>query len=95
MINNEDDLIVTEKGNLKWNRTYKGLKNFIMTHQISAENSSRQTSSGGDCKKCEDTGLTIRWYPSKGSLTFGGDMSKEVKDKLLLLAQNKEETRAK
>ncbi len=49
----------------------------------------------GDCRKCEDSGLTIRWYPSKGSQTFGGDKSKEVKNKLLLLAQNKEEARTK
>ncbi|CAB3976566.1 Furin [Paramuricea clavata] len=91
-INNEDGLIVTDKGNLKWNGSYMGLKNFIMMQQISAEH---WTSSGGDCKKCEDSGLIIRWYSSKGSLTFGGEKSKEVKNKLLLLAQNKEEVRTK
>ncbi len=41
---NEDGLIVTEKGNLKWNGSYMGLKNFIMMQQISAEH---WTSSGG------------------------------------------------
>ncbi|CAB4001610.1 Transposon Ty3-G Gag-Pol poly [Paramuricea clavata] len=91
-INNEDGLTVTDKGNLKWNGSYMGLKNFIMMQQISAEH---WTSSGGDCKKCEDSGLIIRWYSSKGSLTFGGEKSKEVKNKLLLLAQNKEEVRTK
>ena len=91
-INNEDGLIVTDKGNLKWNGSYMGLKNFIMMQQISAEH---WTSSGGDCKKCEDSGLIIRWYSSKGSLTFGGEKSKEIKNKLLLLAQNKDEVRTK
>ena len=37
-IDNEDGLAATEKGNLKWSGSYKGLKNFIMTQQISAEN---------------------------------------------------------
>ena len=61
-----------------------------MTQQISADN---WTSSGGDCKKCEDTGLIIRWYSSKSSLTFGEKRAREVKNKLLLLVQNKQEAK--
>ena len=81
---NEDYLGITEKGKLKWNGSFEGLRNLVMTQHISAES---WTSPGGRCKLCEDNGFTTRWYSTSGSLTFGGDKSDEVKSKLLLLAQ--------
>ena len=68
----------------------EGLRNLVITQHISDKS---WTSPGGGCKLCEDTGFTIRWYSVSGSLTFGGEKSKEVKSKLLLLAQNKEEAK--
>ena len=89
---NEDYLGITEKGKLKWNGSFEGLRNLVMTQHISAES---WTSPGGDCKLCEDNGFTIRWYSTSGWLTFGGDKSDEVKTKLLLLAQKGDEARIK
>ena len=89
---NEDYLVITENGKLKWNGSFEGLRNLVMTQHISTES---WTSPGAGCKLCEDNGFTIRWYSTSGSLTFGGYKSDEVKSKLLLLAQKGEEARIK
>ena len=76
----QSSILVTEKGNLKWQRNFEDLKLAVDPLQIRAGNWS---SSGGYCKLFENGEISIRWYTNIKTLTAKGYKVEEIKEKLL------------
>lgn len=83
--NTNDHLAMMEKGNIKWNGSFEGLKDFLNDQQLLV--STANWTSRGGARLCETEDLTIRWYATNNSLTLKGKKADEVKAKLVKIIE--------
>lgn len=83
-INAVKNLIITEKGKLRWEGSFENLES-LMNELL--EKQVKWSSPGGYCKLLETEGFEMRWYSNNYSLTIKGETSEEMKSQLRVMAK--------